>query len=402
MINAAPPARRFPVVAALAIVVVTLAACGKSEPDAPAAPPTMKVGAAAVVVRDVPESLELVGQTVGSSDIEVRPRVSGIVTAMLFKEGSVVSEGDKLYTIDASEWQERVAAAEGTLAAARTRLADAENQRRRYEPLAKINAISQLDVEKARAAEGAARGEVDAAVASAELARINLGYATVTAPISGLIGMSAAKVGDFVGSIGTSGPLTTISKIDPVHVRFSISEREYLDIARRFPPGSSNGNDRKANLELTLADGSTFDQRGTINFADRQIDPKTGSLTLEAAFPNPERLLRPGQFARVKAPVSIRKDALLVPQRAVVELQGVFQVYLVKDGKAELRRVVPGQRVDTLWVMEEGVERGDRVIVDGLQKMRAGAPVEATDVPAEAGPAAAPAAATPAAATKGH
>lgn len=398
MITAPHPFRSFLLVAALATSALSLAGCGESEPEAPASPPAMKVGAAAVVVRDVPESLELVGQTVGSSDIEVRPRVSGIVTAMLFKEGSVVNQGDKLYTIDSSEWQERVAAAEGTLAAARTRLADAENQRRRYEPLAKINAISQLDVEKARAAEGAARGEVEAAAASAELARINLGYATVTAPISGLVGMSAAKVGDFVGSVGTSGPLTTISKIDPIHVRFSISEREYLDLSRRFP--ASNGGANKGSLELTLADGSSYDQKGTINFADRQVDPATGTLTIEAAFPNPASLLRPGQFARVKAPIGITKDALLVPQRAVIELQGIYNVFVIRDGKAEMRRVVVGPRVDSLWVITQGLERGEKVIVDNLQRMRQGTPVEVTDVPAEAAPAAGPA--SPAASPKGH
>lgn len=398
MITVPHPFRSFLLVAALATSAFPLAGCGKSEPDAPPAPPAMKVGAAAAVVRDVPESLELVGQTVGSSDIEVRPRVSGIVTAMLFKEGSVVNQGDKLYTIDSSEWQERVAAAEGTLAAARTRLADAENQRRRYEPLAKINAISQLDVEKARAAEGAARGEVEAAAASAELARINLGYATVTAPISGLVGMSAAKVGDYVGSVGTSGPLTTISKIDPIHVRFSISEREYLDLSRRFP--ASNGGANKGSLELTLADGSSYDQKGTINFADRQVDPATGTLTIEASFPNPASLLRPGQFARVKAPIGVTKDALLVPQRAVIELQGIYNVFVIRDGKAEMRRVVVGQRVDSLWVIAQGLERGEKVIVDNLQRMRQGTPVEVTDVPAEAAPVAGPAS-TPAA-TKGH
>lgn len=398
MIPALQP-RRFSFPAA-ALASLLVAACGKSSPDVTAAPPAMKVGASAVVVRDVPESLELVGQTVGSSDIEVRPRVSGIVTGMLFKEGSVVRAGDPLYTIDASEWQERVAAAEGQLAAARTRLADAANQRRRYEPLAKINAISQLDVEKARSAEGAARGEVDAAAANADLARINLGYATVTAPIDGLIGMSAAKAGDYVGSIGTSGPLATISKIDPIHVRFSISEREYLDIARRFPPSSGGAN--KSGLELTLADGSSYDQQGTINFADRQVDPATGTLTLEASFPNPASLLRPGQFARVKALIGVTKDALLVPQRAVIELQGIYNVFVIQDGKALMRRVVVGQRVGSLWVIKQGIERGERVIVDNLQRMREGTPVDVTDVPAEAAPAAPAGPASAPAAPKGH
>lgn len=375
------PTRIIPHLTA-AFAVTLLAGCGKGDKAAPAAPAPLKVGVAVVVVRDVPESLELVGQTVGSSDINVRPRVSGILTAMLFKEGSVVHEGDALYTIEASEWQQKVAAAEGELAAARTRLADAANQRRRYEPLAKINAISQLDVEKARDAEEAARGEVDAAAANAELARINLGYATVTAPISGLIGMSTAKPGDYVGGLATAGPLNTISNIDPMHVRFSISEREYLDLARRFP--TSSGGTNKEALELTLADGSTYAPKGVINFADRQVDPATGTLTVEASFPNSASLLRPGQFARVKAPIAVSKDALLVPQRAVIELQGIYSVFIIKDGKASMRRVVVGQRVDSLWVITQGIERGERVIVDNLQKMRDGTPVGMIDVPAEA------------------
>jgi membrane fusion protein, multidrug efflux system len=374
------------------LVAFGLAAAGCGHEDtAPATPPAMEVGVTSVTVRDVPEVLELVGQTVGSSDVEVRPRTDGVVTAMNFKEGSLVQAGDVLYEIDPSEVRERVAAAQGRLAAAQTRQADAANQRRRYEPLARINAISKLDLERAQAAEKAAAGEVEAALAQLELTRINLGYATVKAPISGLAGMSNVKVGDYVGGASTTGSLTTVSIIDPINVRFSISERDYLGLARRFPDqvgaGGNSNVKRTTRLELVLADGTTFDQKGTINFADRQIDPQTGTLTIEATFPNPQGLLRPGQFARVLAPIAVRKDALLVPQRAVVEIQGIYHVYVAADGKADMRRVVPGQRVDSLWVIEQGIGPGDKIIVEGLQRLRSGAPITARDVPAPAAPA---------------
>jgi len=433
-------------------IAATLGCDGK-EKAPPPPPPKVEVPVMAPIQRDVPIYVEVVGQTKGASDVEVRARAEGWIEGLHFREGTEVQKGARLYSIDPRPLQEKVAAAEGALATAQAQLAQARSQVSemrsqvveatarvaaaeaqlqrfqgdvdKYRPLVAINAVSRRDLDTAvaqrdtaqeqvnaaregiqaaeqrtRTAEGgvgAAQGGVDAAMAQLRSAQINLGYTEIQAPISGLIGKSKVEFGDFVGGAAV---LDTISIIDPIHVEFSIDERQYMTLARAA--GERTARQSRSGLELILADGSTHPHLGTINFADRQVDPKTGSLLLQASFPNPDKILRPGQFARVRGKVDVREGALLVPQRAVQEVQGQYQVFVVGAGdKIEARNVKLSERVGELWVAEEGLKADDRVIVDGLQRLRAGMEVVPKVVapPPESGQ---PAAAAPAPAGAGQ
>lgn len=365
------------------------------------------------IQRDVPVYLELVGQTRGSEDVEVTARVEGWLQGMHFKEGSQVTKGALLYSIDPRPIQEEVAAVEGRLAAARAQvaaatsevakaqagvgeaqaqLAGADGDVSKFKPLVEINAISRRDldnavarrdasrerlraaneeVEAARGVVRAAQGQVDAAKAQVEFAKIKLGYTKVYAPVSGLIGQTKSQVGDLVGR-PPNVVLNTVSNVNPIFVEFSMNEREYLELARRLGSGRTEASGRAANLELLLADGSTYPERGTINFANRQVDPTTGTLLVQASFPNPGRLLRPGQFARIRGVVETKRGALLVHQKAVQELQGQNQLFVVGPGdKVQVRNVKMGQRVGELWVVDEGLKPSERVVVEGLQRLKA-------------------------------
>jgi membrane fusion protein (multidrug efflux system) len=264
-----------------------------------------------------------------------------------------------------------------------------------------MNAVSRRDIDNAvarrdaakeevqaakqrvQAAEGgvkAAEGQVEAAKAQVEFAKIKLGYTKVYAPVSGLIGQTKAQIGDLVGR-PPNVVLDTISNVDPIFVEFSMNEREYLDLARRMT-GRTQGAGKATGLELVLADGSTYSEKGAVNFANRQVDPTTGTILIQASFPNRARLLRPGQFARVRGVLDTKLGALLVPQKAVQELQGQYQVFVVGAGdKVEVRNVKMGQKVGELWVADEGLKPGDRVIVDGLQRLKADMVVAPKPVP---------------------
>ena len=272
-------------------------------------PPEVQVTKA--VNMDVPITGEWVGQTLGAVDIEIRARVEGWLKGIHFREGSEVKQGTLLYTIDASELREAVAQAEGKVAAARTLLVQAEEDVKRYTPLAKVGAVSQRDLEIAISRYEAQKGELDAANAALNEAKINLGYATVTAPITGLIGISAARVGDFVGRPPNAVILNTISRVDSIHVRFSISESEYLNLVRQIEKNQGKTKVKAKEIHMILADGSEYPQLGVISFAQRQIDPATGTLQFEASFPNKERILRPGQFAKVRIVVDERQGAVV-------------------------------------------------------------------------------------------
>jgi membrane fusion protein (multidrug efflux system) len=251
-----------------------------------------------------------------------------------------------------------------------------------------MNAVSKRDLDEAVAREGAARNQVKAAEAGLKVAEIDLGYASVRAPITGQIGISKVKVGDLVSPFGNS-LLNTISAIDDIHVRFAISEREYLDYTRRFGSQLKPANDPKAvPLKLVLANGSVHPQSGQVVSIDRGVDPTTGTLTVEAAFPNPQGVLRPGLFARVLAAIETRQDAVLVPQRAVRELQGQFQVFVVGAADSvEVRGVQLGPRVGNEWVVEQGLKPGDRVILAGTQRLKPGTKVRPTAPQPEPAPA---------------
>ncbi|HEV8201150.1 MAG TPA: efflux RND transporter periplasmic adaptor subunit [Candidatus Polarisedimenticolia bacterium] len=381
---------------AAALAAVSLCACkDEAAPEAK----TPEVPVVRVLQRDTPITAERVGQIYGSQDTEIRARVAGFLQGMHFKEGTNVRKGDLLYTIDPSEQQQTVAKAEGDLASAKTRLVKAESDVKRYRPLAEMHAVSQADLDAAVAEEGAARGQVDAAQASLRFSKISLGYTRISSPIDGLIGMTQAKVGDYVGQSPNPIVLNTVSNVASVQVRFAITERDYLDLMRKFGPPHPDDKERRMkhdNIELLLADGSVYPQKGSLDFADRQIDPSTGTLRLQASFPNPDAVLRPGQYARVRIVIDTRKGALLVPQRAIQELQGQQLVSIVgPDDTVVTKTIQTGPRIGSLVVVENGLQPQDRVVLAGAQKIRPGGKVVPKEVSAEETVPAAPGAANP-------
>ena len=365
---------------ALIATVLSVAAC---EQEAPREAPPLEVAVLKVEARDIPLYLDMVGQTQGSVDIPIRARVDGVLEEMHFLEGRPVTKGQLLYVIDSRPYQSQVAEAEGRLAQARTGLAKASSDLDRIRPLAEMDAVSKQDLDGAIAQFEAAEGAMQAAIAQVDQAEIQLGYTRIKAPVAGLIGITQAKVGEYVGRSPNPVVLNVVSRTDPIRVRFSINEREYLQFSRRLASEMRNIDTKDATdaeLQLILADSTIHPQRGRIVTFNAAIDPTTGTLTLEADFPNPERLVLPGQFARVRGMVEMRSGAIAVPQRAVMETQGLFQLAAVADDNTvELRRVVMGPRTDGLWIVDSGLQVGERIALEGLQRLRTGMSVVPTD-----------------------
>lgn len=354
------------------VLMLILAACSPTEPTAPLPP---EIAVVEVLVRDQPIMMEMVGQTLGSSDIPIRARVEGVLLAMDFIEGRSVEEGQLLYTIDPEPLESEVVEAQGGLAAARTRLAKAKADLDRIRPLAEMNAVSQADLDSALAQNSAALGSLQSSKARVEQAQIRLGYTRIHSPIKGRIGISKARVGEFVGREPNPVVLNFVSRTDPIRVRFSVDEKTYLALARQLRElalSSDEPQERGQNIELTLADGSVHPYPGKVVAADASIDPQTGTFTFEADFPNPEELVLAGQFARVTATSEIREGALLVPSRSISELQGDFRVYVVGDeGLVEMRSVELGPTVGNLRIIDSGLEPGEQVAVE-IMKLRPG------------------------------
>jgi len=376
------------------LLLFLLSGCEKAEQKAAAPPPPVIVKVAEAVSRDVPISVEAVGQTRGNSEIEISARVEGFLETVDFKEGTFVKKGQRLYTIDSRPFQASLAEAKAKAGQSQAELARTHQDVARYEPLVAKNAVSVQDLETAQANERAQQSALAAANAQVQKAQLNLGYTTVLAPDDGLIGTTEVFPGTLVGR-GQTTLLTKISKIDPIKVRFAVSERDYLFYARRREargekiPSSSGGASgegiAKTEFEMTLADGSVHPYKGTLSFVDRNVDDKTGTIRLEAAFPNPDGIVRPGQFARVRAVVSVKKDAVLVTQGSVVEAQGISSVAVVKaDDTIEMRVVKPADRIGALVILDSGLKAGERVVVEGVQKVRAGSKVKPEAVPLEA------------------
>ena len=366
------------VIAAIVSVAVgslLLTGCSSSEPEAVAAL-ALPVGVVTAERRDVPLFMELVGTTRGAQDVPIRARVEGFLETMNFREGSFVNKGALLYTIDAQSFRAKLVEAQSKLATAQTRLAKAQSDLARIKPLAEIDAVSKQDLDGALAQAAAARSGVDAARAGVDLAKIELSYTRLIAPIDGVIGLSKAKPGEFVGREPNPVVLNVLSDIDPILVRVSISESEYLIIARNYLERRKREDalpeaDRR--LVLLLADGSEHQYPGKVVASAQAINPETGTYSVEAAFPNPDGLLLPGQFGRVRAPYRKLEGATLVPRRAVSELQGRFKVFIVAaDNSIEVREVTPGPVVDNMIVIESGLEGGETIVVEGLQKVRSG------------------------------
>ena len=350
-------------------VFLLFSACGKKEAPVQAA---LEVPVTSVLQQDVRLESEYTGQTYGQSDIQINPRVDGTILSVNFKEGNLVSKGELLYTIDPLPYQAKVSQAQGSLAQAQAELAKAKSDLDMIAPLAKINAVSQRELVAAQAAYDASKAKIEAAQASLDNAKIELGYCRITAPISGLIGISKVRVGDYVRP-GALSVLNTISDLGDMRVRFTISEQEYLRIVREINKEGSDLKGAGQSISLKLSDGSIYQHKGKLSFTDRQIDPTTGAMTLEAAFPNPEKLLRPGQYVKVLVVTDVRKNALLIPQRAVIEMQGISQVYLLGDSsKVDMKIIITGPTYKDAYLVEDGLAAGDKIAFGGTQLLRNG------------------------------
>jgi len=362
-------------------VTLVVAACGGD--GAKATPNAVDVTVAPVQVRDVPIVVEWAAQTFGGNDVEIRARVKGFLTQKAYREGSQVKRGDLLFQIDPQEYQSAMAQARATVNEAQAGLSKANADVARLRPLVERNAVSRQDLDHAVAAQQGAEGQVAAARAAMNTAQLNLGYTKITSPINGLAGVAQADVGSLVGSPGPT-LLTVVSQVDTVKVKFRISEREYLLLVRALGDSGRATPRGEARLELVLSDGSVYDHKGRVVTVDRNIDPATGTLGIEALFPNPSSLLRPGQFGRVRAPVTTRTNAILVPQRAVREMQGTFSVGVLKpDSTVEVRPVKAGARVGSDWVVDSGLVASDVIVVEGMQKVRTGVKVRAAPAAAD-------------------
>jgi len=344
--------------------------------------PPLVVRVAQSVVQDVQLSVEMVGTTMGTQDVPIRTRVEGYLETMEFEEGTFVKKGDMLYTIDAQPFQAKLVAAQSELAGAQTTRAKTQSDLARIRPLAEIKAVSEQDLDAAVAQEAAARASVRASEANVELAEIELGYTQIHAPIDGLIGLTKAKPGEFVGRDPNPVVLNTLSDIDPIRVRFSISEQEYLELARHYSTRKERGktndkSERPADLVLLLADGSEHPELGRLVASAQSISTETGTYTLEAAFPNPNNVLLPGQFARVRAKYRQLDKAVVIPRKAVVEMQGRFRVYAVnQQNQVEAIEIELGPKTGNDVVVGTGLKGGETIIVEGLQKARPGMQVD--------------------------
>lgn len=338
---------------------------------APEAKP-LEISVVKVLQQDVKIESGFTGQTFGQSDIQINPRVDGVIESLNFREGGVVSKGALLYTIDPLPYQAKLNEAEGSLAEVEARMAKTKSDYDMMVPLAKMNAVSQRELIAAKSAYSASQASLKAAKANLENARIELGYCRITAPITGLIGISKVRVGDYVRP-GATSVLNTISDLGDVRVRFTISEQEFLRIFREINKQNSSLVGAGKSVALELSDGSTYPQTGKISFTDRQIDPATGAVTFEAAFANPDRLLRPGQFVKAKVVTDIRKNAILIPQRSVIEMQGVFQVYVVDSAnKVDLKIIQVGPAYKDAYIVTDGLTANDKVAFGGTSLLKSG------------------------------
>jgi membrane fusion protein (multidrug efflux system) len=363
----------------LVAAAALLSACGAGEPPTAQAP---EIAVVEVVQRDTRITQDFVGQTLGSTDIPIRARVEGFLESRTFREGREVEEGQLLYTIDQRPFLTKVVEAEGRLAEARTMLAKARADLGRIKPLAEMKAVSQQDLDAAVAQRDAAMGALQASEAQLELANIELSYTEIHSPINGFIGISQAEVGEFVGAPPNAVVLNYVSLTDPIRVRFSINERDFLRLSRSLAERRRAGNEptddktSENEVELILADGSIHEYTGKVVASDAAINPDTGTFTLEADFPNPDSIVIAGQFARARIAIESRKDALLVPQRAVSELLGNFRVFVVdSNGVVSMKAVELGPQVGRLRLVESGLQAGDRVAVEGLLNLKEGATI---------------------------
>jgi membrane fusion protein (multidrug efflux system) len=345
------------------------AGCKKKPPPAPP-PPTVEV--VEVKGRDVPIYHEWIGTLDGLVNAQIRAQVTGYLLTQNYREGDLVKKGELLFQMDQRPFQAALDQAKGQLAQAEAQFGKTELDVKRLTPLAKVNAISQQELDDAIQANLAAKAAVTSAQAAVEQAQFNLGFTAILSPIEGIAGIARAQIGDLVGP--SSGELTTVSTLDPIKAYYSVTEQAYINFTRLFSDESTRTErSRQLELQLIFADGTTYSRTGRVYAVDRQISPTTGALRVEALFPNPGNALRPGQFARVRVKFETKQGALLVPQRAVSELQGSYQVAIVDDqNKVHIQPVTVGERIGSEWIIEKGLQPGDHVVVEGTQKAKDG------------------------------
>jgi RND family efflux transporter MFP subunit len=366
-----------------AIAGVGFVAC-THPPEAAPTPKPLAVTVIAVGQRSVPVYGQYVGQTEAVKTVEIRARVEGFLDQQVVPDGADVRAGDVLFVIDPKPFRVALENVKAQLARDAARLANARQVAARYRPLYERQAMSRQELEQAEADEKAAAATLDTSRAAVEQAELSLGYTTVRSPVTGRMGKAEVRVGALVGK-GEATLLATVSTLDPMYVTFSVSEREALSVWRHRPaemrarPGPSG-------ITITLPDDTAYPHDGRLDFVDRAVDPRTGTLALRATFPNPERLLRPGQFVRLRVLLEERTGALVVPQAAVQESQGAASLFVLgPDQTVQARPVRMGPRLGTLWVVEDGVKPGEQVVVRGLQQIRPGMRVAPTveSMPAE-------------------
>lgn len=354
------------------LIPIILFSCAEKKQEAT---PPPEIPVVEVIQKDVPIYSKYVGQVYGYSDIPIRARVAGFLDGIHFDEGLEVTKGQLLYTIDPEPFQAQVATQQSHLAEANTGLAKSKSDLDRIEPLAKINAVSKSDLDAARANYEASLAYVDAQTSNLRFANINLSYCWIKSPITGTIGKTKARVGEFVGQDPNPVILNTVSTVDTVRVEFFLAEADYIrlarEIAKRKESGKTNPDDEKVSLSLILADGSVFNQKGYVNFINREVDPQTGSLLIQTTFPNPDQLLKPGQYAKVVIKLKEVKDGLMIPLRCTMELQGQISVYVVNsENKVESRQIVLGETIGDMVLVSEGLKAGEKVVIDALQKVQ--------------------------------
>jgi membrane fusion protein (multidrug efflux system) len=362
----------------------------------PGAPPDVEV--VQVEQKEIPIYGEWIGTLDGFTNADVRAQVTGYIQRQAYQEGAYVNKGQLLFEIDPRPFQAALDQAEGQLAQAKAMLANAQAVQgrteldvNRYTPLAREQAASQQDLDNAiqnnmaaKATVATAAAQIRTAEAAVETARINLDFTRLVAPIDGIAGQAQLQVGALVNL--SSGPVTSVSTVDPIKVYFTVGEPQYLAWRKRFPTETTRQQaDQSLRLQLILADGSPYPREGRFYFADRQVNESTGAIRIAALFPNPGNILRPGGYAKVRAAIRVQEDALLVPQRAVSELQGGYQVAVVDaEGKIGIRTVKVGDRVDNQWIIADGLKAGERVVAEGVQKVRPGMVVNARPFAPEA------------------
>jgi RND family efflux transporter MFP subunit len=368
-----------PVIHVASLLIAVSFPTGCSRKPAQTAPPPPEVQVTTVEPHDVPRVLERVATLDGFINANINAQVQGYIISRDYEEGSVVKKGDLLFQIDPRPFAAALAQAKGTLAKDKANQAKSDADEKRALDLFKKKVISDQERDTAIAAAGSNRANVDADEAAVKQAEINLGYTKITAPIDGVVGFANNQVGDLVGP--TTGPLTTMSQIDPIKAVVTAGEGPFTDFVSRHPdPKERNEYVKSLQFELILGNGELYPRKGSFYALDRSLDVKTGSIRYYVTFPNPGNVLRPGQFGNVRFVADMKKGAMVIPQEAVNELQGSYQVAVVgDDNKVSIRPVKMGERIGAMWEVTEGLKPGDRVVVQGLQKAREGATVVAKD-----------------------